>query len=481
MTSENKAAASPENKNMNKRNALIIKIALFLNYLTKENHQKLIQFLNVHENADEIDILKAMLAKKFITPLEANSLKKTCINFAKAPGDARFGSLCIKFGFLTQSNMDLALEEQERLAGVGQKILLGDLLIDAGMLSERQRNLILQKQKFEGVHNKRLSGQTAGKDKNNAQSNQNGSVVSAEDKDGKPPFDLGSAHAIEEVEIKIYIQQDALKAFVQKTDDFDSSMLIADLRFLLEKNSIIYGVADDDAIEKFIKDNKNPELFFEIANGLEPVDGTDAQLVYMFERDYLKAGHLEEDGTIDFKDRGTIPFVDEKDILAEKIPPKPGKAGVSVYGEAIPCLEAEDIPFNLGKNVSLSEDELKVVADVAGNPKVSQTGEISVNDAYFIEGDVDYKTGHVKFDKNVFIAGSIKSGFRVEAIDVVANTIDGGIVKAQGDVFIQNGATESEIEAHGTIKAGFMHRSKACCTGNIEITKEIIDTKIVLY
>jgi len=93
---------------------------------------------------------------------------------------------------------------------------------------------------------------------------------------------------------------------------------------------------------------------------------------------------------------------------------------------------------------------------------------------------VDFNTGHVIFDKNVYITGSIKNGFRVEAIDVVAKTVDGGIIKAQGDVFIQNGITESVIEAKGNIKAGFMHRSKVACMGDMTIVKEIVDTEIFL-
>ena len=103
-----------------------------------------------------------------------------------------------------------------------------------------------------------------------------------------------------------------------------------------------------------------------------------------------------------------------------------------------------------------------------------------MNDAYFIEGDVDYNTGNVKFDKNVYIAGSIKSGFRVEAIDVVANTIDGGTVKAQGDIFVQNGITASVIEAKGNIKAGFLLRSKAVCMGNMSIVKEIVHSEVMI-
>ncbi len=410
-----------------------------------------------------------MLSKNYLSVQDMGQLKKACLSFAKVQDDTRFGALAIEFNFITQSNLDLALEEQTRLKSSGHTSRIGDLLVDAGMLSQRQRKLILQKQKIEAAGRKESDGNNrtdAKKDKQPA--------------DAHEQFDPTHMREICEPEVTIYIRNDALKAFFKKTKTFDHSMLLTDLKFLLEKVGIIYGVVDDDELSNFISQAKYQDTVFQVASGLKPIDGTDAQIVYMFEQDYLKAGNLAEDGTIDFKDRGDIPFVAEGDVLAEKILPKPGKDGVNVYGDVIPQIEAVDVSFNLGKGVHLSTDDLQVIASAEGNPKLKQSGEISVNSAYFIEGDVDYTTGHVKFDKNVYITGSIKSGFRVEAIDVVANTIDGGIVKAQGDVFIQNGVTESSIEAKGSIKAGFIHRSNAMCMGNLNIVKEIVDTDIII-
>lgn len=469
MAIEKKTGLSGHDNEINKRNALILKIAVFLNYLSKEHHQKLLFDLQQHKDTPGIDILKLMRVKNYITQTNMLSLQKTCFGFAKSQKDARFGALCVIFEFLTQSNLNLALEEQKRLAEQDRNIMLGDLLVDAGMISEKQRNLVLQKQKLENITRKNTPADEISKDA--------GDHEAAEELQG---FDKRGMREIREAAITLLIQNDALKAFIIKTENFDGSIYLADLRFLLEKNGIIYGVADDQSLEAFIKYEKYRTHYLKIAEGLEPIDGTDARAVFMFDRDYLKPGQLAEDGTVDFKDRGEIPFVSDGDVLVEKIPPKDGKDGVNVYGDVIPNVKANDLSFVLGKGVRLSKDGLKVISEVNGSPKVNPNGEISVNDAYIIEGDVGYATGHVKFDKNVFIKGSIKSGFRVEAIDVVVNSVDGGIIKAQGDVFIQNGATASVIEARGTIKAGFLLRSKANCMGNMTIVKEIIHSEIIL-
>lgn len=450
------------------RNSLIIKIALFLNYLSKDNHPRLIRDLQTLQKSNEtVDVIKIMRGKKYVTQQDITALKKICVGFAKAHEDNRLGTLCVNFGFITQGNLDLALDEQKRLAEAGNNIKLGELLVEASMISDRQRNLLLQKQKVQGMIQKNESCEP-------------GATQETSSEKQEPAFDKTNMREIREVEFILLISNDGLQAFITKTDLFDNTILLADLKFLLEKNGIIYGLVHDDALETFIKDPKYHSSFFQIAKGLDPVDDTDAQIVYMFEKDYLKPGELTETGSIDFKERGEIPFVAQGDILAEKILPKEGKDGVNVYGDIIPKAEAMDVSFIMGKGVRGSTDGLKVISVVEGNPKVRSDGEISVNDAYFIEGDVDYTTGHIKFNKNVYITGSIKSGFRVEAIDVVANTIDGGIVKANGDVFIQNGVTDSTIEAKGSIKVGFMHRSKASCMGDMNIVKEIVDTQILI-
>lgn len=438
----------------NTRNSLIAKIALFLNYLGKENYEKLNSDMEKFEDPSRVDILKIMLAKNLVSPQDMASLKKTCLNFAKAHTDIRFGALCIQFEFLTHSNLALALEEQENLTQTGKTVRLGNLLVDAGMISERQKNLVLQKQKIE----------------NNSKKD-NGCSREA--------FKKENLREIRENKIILLIPDRALKAYIQKTDDFDNTMSLDDLKSLLEKNGIIYGLASEERLQEFIENERYKTTPFEAACGVPPVDDTDARIVPMFKPDYLTAGSLSKDGTMDFKSRGDIPFVKEGDVLAEKIPLKEGRDGVNVYGDTLLKTEAEDPDLIPGRGAALSENKLQIIATAEGNPKAKPDGEISVNNVYFIKGDVDYTTGHVKFDKNVIITGTIKSGFRVEAIDVIAKTIDGGAIEASGDVYIENGVTESSIEAKGSIKAGFMHRSEAGCLGDLHITKEITDTRAV--
>ncbi|MCP4023263.1 MAG: DUF342 domain-containing protein, partial [Desulfobacteraceae bacterium] len=432
---------------MNSRNALITKIALFLNYLSKKNFQKLTQNLEKYEDRDDIDVLKIMQSQKYVRPKDISNLKNACISFAQIQNDTRFGSLCLDFDFVNESNLKLAIDEQKTMKREGQAVFLGDLLVEAGMISDRQRKLILQKQKLESASRKDGMGMKT-------------AFEQSRPGYGETDTNKPKMTEIAEKEIIFFIQQDFLKAFVIKTDSYTPSFSLKDLKHYMEKNDIIYGIKDDLQLKHFISTNIYKNKLFEVASGLAPIHGTDAKIIYMFETDHLKAGSIGEDGSIDFKDRGEIPYVAEGDLLAEKIPPQEGKDGISIYGDAVPYIAPMDKEMKWGEGARISKDELKVYAEVSGNPRVNTVNEIRVNDSYVIEGDVDFKTGHVKFDKNVFISGTIKSGFQVEAINVVVSTIDGGIVKAEGDVLVTNGIIDASVISKGNIRAGFIHRSR---------------------
>ena len=432
------------------QNALVVKIALFLNFLSRKNYQRLARDTGKTRFGSEGELLKFMIDHNLVTPADAQALKTTCLKFAKAQADTRFGSLCIEFEFLTPSNLNLALEEQKTLADHGRNMFLGDLLVEAGMISERQRKLILQKQKMD--HDFR-------------------------DASGTVP---GNATEIREKDLIFHIPENGLTAYMLKADTFDSSMLLADLKEIIEQNGIIYGVASDEALKSFMAEDRYRTARFEVAKGLEPVQGQDARIFILFEQDYLTPGQVRKDGSIDFKSRGEIPFVSADDVLAEKIPAQAGRDGVNVFGDVVRADPPVDMEIVCGQGTCLSQDRLKACAVTEGYPKLTREGALTVTNAHVIQGDVDFTTGHIKFSRNIFITGTVKAGFRVEAIDVVARAVDGGTIIARGDLAVANGITNADVICHGNVSAGFVHRSKIACMGDMEIDKEVVESRVAL-
>jgi uncharacterized protein (DUF342 family) len=432
---------------------LVIQIALFLNFLSKKKYQNLTKELAARQISSEGEILKFMVTKRYIKLRDVKELRKIYLNFSQAQEDLRFGSLCIQFEFLTQGNMNLALDEQKSLARSGNNLLLGEMLVEAGMLSHSQQKLILEKQEWEN---------------NNKKKNDFLPLNS---------LSIDQEAQIPSMGIVIGITDDGLKATLLKTDEFDKKTLLSDLKQLIETNGIIYGVVDDDKLKEFLANDEYKKNPFDLAGGLSPEKGDDARIYYFFERKYLKAGMLSTDGSIDFKNRGDAPFVKADSLLAEKIPSKIGRDGVNIFGNVVPAILPADRNINCGTSVRLSKNNRRAFARISGFPRLAQ-GELTVDEAYVIEGDVDYTTGHIKFDKNIFITGTIKNGFKVQGINVTAKSIDGGIIKAGGNVFIKDGIKDASIDAKGNMSAGFIHRSEIVCMGDMEVQKEVVETQV---
>ena len=389
--------------------------------------------------------------------------------------ELRFGTIAIKKGFINQSVLKLALEEQKNNIQNKKKGLpIGDMLVEAGMMTEKQRDYILKLQK-----------------KGTLEAEKNIEKDVTETKEKEPPEALAEnlpedtkkevallAPEIIEGGIKLEIFNDFMAAFLTKTDAFDQKLTVAQVKQALFDKDIVAGIVADEMIEGFITSSGFKAKAFKVAQGISPVQGKDAKIKIFFDSDYLKAGGVTNDGVIDFKDRGEMPFVELGTMLAEKTPIKESRNGKNIYGETIEITPAIDIELKIGKGAQLSEDGLKILAEVQGFPVQTMSRHIAVYQEYTTEGDVDYETGHINYDGNVNINGRIKSGFKVEGNNIQAMELDGGIITAGENVNIAGGINEGTIYSRGNIRAKFIHNSKLLCLGDVIIEKEIVDSDI---
>jgi len=217
-----------------------------------------------------------------------------------------------------------------------------------------------------------------------------------------------------------------------------------------------------------------------VARGVAPLSGKDGAVTYNFETDYTNPGKIMEDGRIDFRDRGSIPFVRKGDILAAKKPPQQGKNGMNVLGEVILVEEPLDPVFIAGDGTRLSEDGTTIIADLKGQPHLDHIGEISVNPELPIKGDVDYQTGNINFNGHVVVNGTVKEGFSVRAFSLTAKEVEGATIDLTGDLHVSDGITDANIVSSGNIYAKFINNSKARAFGNLCIQKEIIDSTAII-
>jgi uncharacterized protein (DUF342 family)/CheY-like chemotaxis protein len=295
----------------------------------------------------------------------------------------------------------------------------------------------------------------------------------------------GSGHQIKEIileeQFTLTLKNENTKAFI-KLKTFDGhSLSLAHVKQFLEKNKVINGVVDDHEIEQWLYRSTPDDEPFLIAQGRPAKYPKDARIRYHFPTEFLHAGKINEDGSINFQDRGEIPFVEDGAFLAAKIFAEDGMAGIDVLGREIAVEDPSDLTFSAGPGTRMSEDGVRIYAITSGQPHLDAMGNISVCPEYQVKGDIDFETGDVDFDGNVVVNGTVKEGFKVKCASLTATEIQGALIDIEGDLNVSLGIVDTElVKVKGSVQAKFVHNSKINSFGDLIVTKEIIDSEIYL-
>ncbi len=454
-------------------------------FITKEELQKALSHCSGTANPD-LALKEYFLSKEMISAQNMERILRAARAIEMRQQELKFGAVAVRKGFISQGVLNLVLEEREDDIKNRRKLRrLGDMLVEAGMMTEKQRDYILKLQERVIEEVKKTSGEkvaaaapeTGPPEPKHAAAGIPEKLKGEMEEDGQ---DIGTLLEPEIISggIKLEISKDLMAAFLSKIDYFDDTITIDGVKEALSEKGILSGLAEDKMIEGFIKSSGFKTKAFRVARGVSSIQGKDARIEFFFNTDYLKVGGLTENGIIDFKERGDIPFVEAGTVLAEKIPMIEARRGQTIYGDEMETIPGKDIPFKYGKGVKPSEDGYKLIAAVSGFPKYALSGHVFVHQEYTTEGDVDYGTGHIQYDGNVNIIGRIKSGFKVTGNNIQAIGVDGGTITAEGNINVVDGISKSKIYARGNVRAKYIHQSEIICMGDVLVEKEIVDADI---
>ncbi|MBN1103077.1 MAG: DUF342 domain-containing protein, partial [Deltaproteobacteria bacterium] len=323
-----------------------------------------------------------------------------------------------------------------------------DLLVESGVIRREQRDAILAGQS-------RMGEVSKGKEEKRA------------------PEDGALKEAFE-----VTVSEDGLSALITPRAADASRASPQTIKDLLAAQGITFGIVDDAMLEGYLKQGARFNVPFKVAEGIPPVPAGEVMVKHHFDTDPLKVGMIKEGGYIDFKDRGAIPQVKTGDLLAEKVLPADGAPGTDILGQPILPPVTKDIKLRGGKGTKISEDGMKVFAAVDGRPELRADGRVYVFSDLEIRGNVDLKTGHVEFQGNVVISGTVQSGFRVKGGSLTANEILKADIETNGDVVVFGGIIGATVRAGGSIRARYVHEANIEVLGDIVVEKEIIDSRI---
>lgn len=211
---------------------------------------------------------------------------------------------------------------------------------------------------------------------------------------------------------------------------------VQDLMTVLTEKGIVYGIADKAIAEMVagkICGQKVPVAF---GTPMDP--GQAGRLEILVDLSVKGKPRELKDGSVDHRDIRFLINVRKGTQLARRIPPRPGKPGMTVQGRQIVPPVVDDAVLPMGKGTALSpNDENVLIAETDGAVLRTPGGPFEVRTTKIIGGDIDYSTGNVSFTGDLTVEGMVRGGFSVEAT---------------GDVLVHGGAENARIKAGNDLK-----------------------------
>lgn len=412
--------------------------------------------------------------------------------------DLRFAVIAVKKKNITRQAYDNALQEQRLLYGKTNKFtLIGDILLNQGAIKKDQRDIFFSFPVDPETHSDDYAGiensinETITEAESVQETETSGLSEESKDEillnDNKSPEskveettkDREDNNLKKEDKINVTVSEDNLRAYISFYENDASGIDVKCIKLFLEKKGIKNGIVDDNLITTYLNQkNIDIEEPFLVAQGIPCDPGEPDEVAYFFDTKPMRTGRKNEDGSIDWKDRGDIPQVGEGELLAEIKPGSEGNYGIDIFGKKILPPSQNRVRLKKGDGVNQSDDGLKFYSLIKGMPQIYEDGTIDVAKVYKIDGDVDIKIGHIDFDGHIEVEGVIDKGFRVRGRSLRAKGILGSDVIISGDIFVSEGIFSSKIVCNGKMKAGHVHMSDIVLLGDIDIESEIRESKI---
>ncbi|MDE5931867.1 MAG: FapA family protein, partial [Lachnospiraceae bacterium] len=237
----------------------------------------------------------------------------------------------------------------------------------------------------------------------------------------------------------------------------------------LEVRGIQYGILTDVIRACFAKRREYCKDIL-VAQGTEPVQGTDARIEYYFNTDKKAKPALKEDGSVDFFQLNVVQHCDKGDVLAKLIPEIPGKDGMNLLGQKQRPRDVRKAVLKYGNNIAISEDNTTLTSMVNGHVELIE-GSVFVSDVLTVE-NVDNATGNIDYEGSVQVNGNVCTNFQVKAKGniEVKGVVEGAILEAGENIIIArgvNGMGRGSLKAGGNIISKFLQGVSAQADGYI--------------
>ncbi|MEW8957661.1 MAG: FapA family protein [Moorella sp. (in: firmicutes)] len=218
----------------------------------------------------------------------------------------------------------------------------------------------------------------------------------------------------------------------------------------LERLQVVFGI-DEEGVHQATTTTEEMQIV--IARGQPPLPPEDGRVEFLFNPNETVRREVNDEERVDYRELVVRASVSPGDLLAVKVPPRPGRPGVDVHGKEVPPPEPKDVELLNGRGTEVVEG-LRCIAKAEGRPIFTQRkGKVIIDIVPVLvhRGDVDLASGNLKFKGSIEITGNV-----CETMTVIASqdiNIGGDVtqakVKAGGSIVINRSCIGSVITAGG--------------------------------
>jgi hypothetical protein len=284
-------------------------------------------------------------------------------------------------------------------------------------------------------------------------------------------------------DIVVYKSPDQMKAYLfvpeQLRGSYPSKTVLLER---LAHAGVLHGV-DEGALDHMVAETVCDRRV-QVATGRAPAAGTHGKLQILIDTSERGRPRQLENGGVNHRDLQLIFNVRAGTPLARRIPPVPGKPGITITGEPVEPPPVQPAEFRQGVGTKVSDEDPDVlVAAVDGQVMIERDGRISVTDSRIIRGDVDYSTGNISVLGNLRITGSVRAGFEVRARGMVSigGSVEDARVYCTGDLQVAGGAVGSEkalIRCGGSVAVHHVEGFSIDADKDVVIAEDAVHAKV---
>ncbi len=225
-----------------------------------------------------------------------------------------------------------------------------------------------------------------------------------------------------------------------------------------------------------LEKNTIKKPLIKIAAGIKPVHGKDSKFILGLDLEE-KAGTVQEDDTIDLKERDLIHTVEKGDLLATKYFATAGRPGFTLFKKRIKQRPGSEMEYATKGPILRKkyDDRIEYYAKIAGNVSFEKD-VLTLVDVFRVEGNVDYSTGNIDVNTGLIVTESVMPGFKVVAggNTLIGGSIDNGAhILVHGNLNVGKGiiGKDTKVIVMGSLDVDFVQDAEIVVKGDVEIRK----------